>query len=104
MTDLRRSYYEELQNYDLVNVEYCSNEENDKLNSMQEDDIPINVEKSIGTNFYHRFVSDLSDEEKNLFLLLKQNSTLKTVKGGMIFFVILAIIDFAIGFALVLVH
>jgi hypothetical protein len=104
LTDLRQSYYEELQNCNLVDVEYCSNEENDKLSGMQEDGIPNNVQKSIGTKYYHRYVSDLSDEEKKLFLMTKQLSNLKSIKNCLIFFVVLAIIGLIIGFIGVFVH
>lgn len=104
MIDQRRLLYEELQKYDLVDIEYCNDEENKKFNAMAENDIPDNVEKSPGTKYYHRYVSVLSDEEKKLFLMAKQLSNLNIIKNCLILFVILTIIGLIFGLISVFVH
>lgn len=104
MMNQRRLFYEELQKYDLVDVEYCNDEENAKFNAMAENNIPDSVEKSPGTKYYHRYISNLSNEEKKLFLMAKQLSNLNIIKNCLILFVILSIFGLIFGFISVFVH
>lgn len=104
MMNQRRLFYEELQKYDLVDVEYCNDEENEKFNAMAENDIPDSVEKSPGTKYYHRYISSLSNEEKKIFLLAKQISSLNTIKNCLILLVVLSIFGLILGFFGVFVH
>lgn len=97
MTEFKKSYLQELENNGLVTSEYCSDEENEKYSNMNEDQIPDNVYQPVESTDYQRYESDLTDEEKKLYLLAKQNSNLKIIKGCVIFFVVLAIIGIIVG-------
>ena len=93
---IKKNFYRALYKDKLIPISHCTDEENQKFANMTKKELPDNVD-AVPNNtpkvFMRYSKGGLSDEELKLFTLEKINSNLKTVKGCIIFFVVLAIIS-----------
>lgn len=93
MINLKKAMYQELVNNKAIYRVNCSREENEKYENMKYEDWPEDIDRiSADEPGYCRYSKgNMTDEQIKLYLLAKQTSNLRVIKGCVVFFVILAV-------------
>jgi len=103
MKDLKKELFRLKVEFDIIQQCYCSIEEEKDLNLLTKNKQPLPDDmKTDDVGNHYRFINaNLSKDELDEFLLLRQIKYLRTIKNCMIFFVLLVILSFILRYLLV---
>lgn len=95
MRDLREELEQMKFDLDIIQKEYCKEDEVKELKKMLKNKIPIpkDVINPEMDTYYRYKISDFSEDEKKEYFMYKQIIYLRSIKNGIIFFVVLAVIS-----------
>ena len=95
MKDLKKELRENMIELDFIQKQWCTKEEEKEIKMLRKEkkDLPEGIIQDTDDSHFRWVESNLSNDEINHLLKLRQTLYLRTIKSCMIFFVVLAAIS-----------